>query len=265
LGNFEWPEYTNRETTISDILDTKPSDAKPLSAQVISCLNTWQKFLKAAPPDIQLPSFPIWAMEFGATYPFTKYDSLHDMKVRTLRNYKGSFGQSLNYARRSQILERLPSYARGEAAAFPEWKQQFIRQNREFYRKHRSWIKPLLSDIKSYPASLQKFEWNCKGEERDIWKYVIQFRASGVRVKRPTTAPSLVAMTTTQIPIIAWEKRYMTQRECARLQCMGNISLPIAPTKAHKALGNAVNAEVVRQIAYQLFGTTKRRARRIAA
>jgi DNA (cytosine-5)-methyltransferase 1 len=189
------------------------------------------------------------------------------MKVGTLKNYKGCFGQSLKkFNRRSKILERIPSYARGEGQVFPEWKQQFIRQNREYFKVNKDWIRPLLAQIKTFPPSLQKLEWNCKGEVRDIWKYVIQFRASGVRIKRPTTAPSLVAMTTTQIPIIAWQKRYMTQRECARLQCMGNLkTLPQAPTKAHKALGNAVNAEVVRQIAYSLLGTTKQRARKIAA
>lgn len=267
LNNFAWPETTKEcSATIADVLDKNPKDAKQLSPQVIKCLQVWQKFIKAAPTNEQLPSFPIWSMEFGATYPFTKYDSLHDVKVGTLKNCKGCFGQSLNFKRRNQILERVPNYAKGEGLVFPEWKQQFIRQNREYFKSNKDWIRPLLAEIKTFPPSLQKLEWNCKGEVRDIWKYVIQFRASGVRVKRPTTAPSLVAMTTTQIPIIAWEKRYMTQRECARLQCMGNLkTLPLAPTKAHKALGNAVNAEVVRQIAYSLLGTTKQRARKIAA
>ena len=40
---------------------------------------------------------------------------------------------------------------------------------------------------------------------------------------RPTSAPSLVALTTSQVPVIAWEHRYMTTRECARLQSMGDL------------------------------------------
>ncbi|HMO14910.1 MAG TPA: DNA (cytosine-5-)-methyltransferase [Pirellulaceae bacterium] len=265
LDGFRWPQTTELDCDITSVLDVNPSDAKPLSPQVMSCLETWQRFLRAAPKSIHLPSFPIWTMEFGATYPFTKYNSLRDISVKSLRNYKGSFGQSLNCLEREDVLARLPSYARGSGLVFPKWKQDFIRQNREFFESNKRWIKPLLAEIRGYPSSLQKFEWNCQGEERNIWKYVIQFRASGVRVKRPTTAPSLVAMTTTQVPIIAWEKRYMTQRECSRLQCMGEIELPSIPSKAYKALGNAVNAEVVRQIAYSLIGSTKMRSRRIVA
>src|SRR6185295_18329146 len=136
-------------------------------------------------------------------------------------------------------------HARVETDTFPDWKIHFIRQNREVYRKNKKWIDKWMPEILQFPSSLQKLEWNCKGGERDIWKYVIQFRASGVRVKRPASSPSLVAMTTTQVPIIAWERRYMTPKECARLQSLNGLkALPAAPTNAFTALGNAVNADV---------------------
>lgn len=253
LDHFEWPEPFDEEPNVASLLDSHPKEAKQLSSQVIRCLDAWQEFLDCAPEDVELPSFPIWTMEFGATYPFTKYDSLHDVKVKTLRNYKGSFGCSLQSSRRANILPRLPSYARSESGTFPLWKQHFIRQNRKFYEENKEWIKPWLPKIRQFPSSLQKFEWNCKGEVRDIWKYLIQFRASGVRVKRPTTAPSLVAMTTTQIPIIGWERRYMTPRECSRLQSMDDLKyLPESETGVAHALGNAVNVDLVRLIAENL-------------
>ena len=148
----------------------------------------------------------------------------------------------------------LPSHARGDGEVFPRWKKLFIQQNREFYAEHKKKIDRWLPKILGFPSSLQKLEWNCQGEPRDIWQYVIQFRASGVRVKRATTAPSLVAMTSSQVPIIAWEKRYMTPRECARLQSMDSLEKLPTGTAAIEAFGNAVNVTVVEAILRRLLG-----------
>ena len=41
--------------------------------------------------------------------------------------------------------------------------------------------------------------------------HMCPIRASGVRIQEPSSSPSLVAMTTTQVPIIAWQRRYMTR------------------------------------------------------
>lgn len=259
LDGFMWPEPTNERTSIRSVLKRHPTDAKPLSSQVEKCLNVWDDFLKRSPSSIELPSFPIWSMEFGADYPYadaTPFAVLSEKGTRGLTKYRGSHGLPLRQLKPDDRWAALPSYARTAQLEFPKWKQDFIRQNREFYVTNRKWIDPWLSKVLLFPASLQKFEWNAKGGEREIWRYVIQFRASGVRIKRPNTAPSLIAMTDTQVPIIGWEKRYMTPRECSALQSLGNLALPENRSHAFAALGNAVNANVVASIASNLIAVT---------
>jgi DNA (cytosine-5)-methyltransferase 1 len=258
LDDFVWPKTSKDETNIDTVLDDSPADAKQLSAQVKECLQVWNEFLKACPKDVELPSYPLWSMEWGATYPY-ETTTPHALKKRHgmdgLKGFKGSHGIKVGTLKSLEgRWAALPSHARSADMTFPKWKQDFIRQNRQFYEDNRSWIDPWLPKILKFPSSLQKFEWNIKGGKRNVWDYVIQFRASGVRVKRRTTAPSLIAMTDTQVPIIGWQKRYMTPRECARLQSLNSLKeLPKGSKRAFAALGNAVNSNVVEMVARALL------------
>lgn len=254
LDGFKWPKPTSSKPKLASILEKNPRDANDLSQQVKDCLDVWQRFLKLIPANSKLPSFPIWAMEFGATYPIDR-GRLDKIRVEELQRYSGIFGVPFTGLEWEDIQELLPSHALRETNPFPAWKRTFIHQNREFYLEHQERLQGWVEELFDFPSSLQKFEWNCQGEERDIWKYVLQFRASGVRVKRPSTSPSLVAMTNTQLPIIGWEKRYMTATECARLQSMEALQHLPKGLHAFEALGNAVNVRVAKTILRALIAS----------
>ena len=100
-------------------------------------------------------------------------------------------------------------------------------------------------------------EWQCGTDIASIWDGVIQFRPSGIRIKKPNNFQALVAMV--QIPIIGKYRRRLTVEEAARLQSfpVDDEIKPFIPDdnrqQAYKQFGNSVNVEVIRRAAEALF------------
>lgn len=272
LGTFTFPSHSSKSTcNINTIL--RPKDKKYMSLSPITRrrLKVWQEFLDILSHNkISLPTFPIWAMEFQATYDFEDIAPRYQPDEQ-LKHKKGAFGVEIEGHSTDDFLLQLPIYAQSApkpegCQEFPEWKKKYIRLNRQFYTEHKEILDPWLSKIQhpGFENSHQKFEWNCGQEESpNLYKKIIQFRPSGIRVKQPTYSPALV-LTTTQIPILPWIKvgdnetgRYMTIQEGANLQGMGELKeFPRTIAKAFQAFGNAVNVDVVEKIADNLLVKT---------
>lgn len=254
---FTWPEPLDTPTSIRSVL-SPPEPGSRISPKIELAIEAWAEFVRLYPKSAKKPHFPIWAAEFGATYPYLTVAPMAAIEA-TQRN-RGSFGVPLAGLEATKLEAALPPYARG-VQAFPGWKKGFIDLNRQLYSEHKSWIAPWLKRLEGFEPSYQKFEWNFDAGVDDLWDSVIQMRGSGIRAKSPQTAPALIASSTSQVPIIGWERRYMTPQECAQLQDMGDLTdLPRTFTGTTRALGNAVNARVVELVARQLVGAAPRLA-----
>lgn len=125
----------------------------------------------------------------------------------------------------------------------PAWKASHLRKNAEFYTENRRVIDAWLRDwgnLRMLPASRRKFEWQAQ-DAANLRDTVMHLRPSGLRAKRPTYLPALVAIT--QTSILGARHRRVSPREAARLQGLpdwfGFGDQRDALT--YKQLGNGVN------------------------
>ena len=274
LQNFHFPVPNNRKCDITKMIDATDTDYMPLKTETRNQLNIWQSFIdQCVAHNEPIPTFPIWAMEFGANYEYEglapTYQPLENLKER-----KGKFGTVLTGNTRKELIEKLPIYAQTtKTKEFPKWKKRYIQENRIFYNNNKEWLDSWMENVKGFSNSHLKLEWNCGVEAKPtLFDKIVQFRASGIRIKLPTFSPAL-NLVGTQVPIFPWIKlpkstlkegdadhgRYMTIKEGARLQGMedlkfGNENFKLSTNRCYEALGNAVNVTIVKMIAKKLLG-----------
>ena len=129
----------------------------------------------------------------------------------------------------------------------PKWKRNFLNKNSVFYSTHKSvldsWLKRW-GNLSDFPPSRRKFEWQAQ-DSKDLWSCIMHFRPSGIRAKKPTYVPALVAIT--QTTILGPQRRRISIREAARLQGLPE-SFDFGDQSdgaSYKQLGNGVNLPAV--------------------
>ena len=143
-----------------------------------------------------------------------------------------------------------------DLSQYPSWKQNFIHKNNELYLSNKQFIDNWLPRAKKNPlffGAKAKLEWQAgQTKHPDIWKQIFQLRPSGIRVKVNTYFPALVAIV--QTSIIGSRRRFLTPRECARLQSFPEDFKPdIKQPQAYKQFGNSVNVDIVKYFAKYMF------------
>lgn len=133
-------------------------------------------------------------------------------------------------------------------ANLPAWKQSHLRRNYDMLEDHFRTIIPWAQEwgiySEAFPPSRRKLEWQAQDTPR-LWDTVMHMRPSGIRAKRPTYLPALVAIT--QTSIIGPRERRLSPREAARLQGLPDTFVfPRQPNAAtYRQLGNGVSVGAV--------------------
>ncbi len=266
LKNFEFPQKKDiNNTTIESILCPNhiPFEGEKLylSNEHKKVLQLWSDFIENFPTESKLPGFPIWSHEWGATYPFQDYTPRR-ANLDELLNSKGIYGDKIIGLDKNNIINNfIPRYAQKDEVKFPKWKVNFIRKNREFYLDNKEYIDDFIiknPELRNFEFSYQKLEWSCQGAKRTFEDKIIQFRPSGLRVKLNNWSPALTTVRTQNVYIPKLGRK-LSLRERIKLQSMNLKHLPdviddtYIPNGSYRALGNAVNVEVVSIIAKNLL------------
>lgn len=192
-------------------------------------INAWNTFVKMMRPLMggrHLPGHPIWADAW--------------MDFREMQAIDWDSGEMPKLPRKVVVPE--------VDETLPDWKQSHLRKNYDMFERHFRSIIPWAYEYGIYtskfPTSRRKLEWQAQ-ETGSLWETVMHLRPSGIRAKKPTYLPALVAIT--QTSIVGPRKRRLSPRETARLQGLPDSYVfgaqPAAAT--YKQMGNGVNVGAV--------------------
>ncbi len=191
-----------------------------------------------------LKGFPYWA-DSWLDFP----EAASAMR-RALSPARGSDGR---YVAAAEVGFKMPAKVTRPkiSESLPRWKQSHLRRNYDAFEEHWRDILPwawrwgVYTDL--FPGSRRKLEWQAQ-DAKSLWDTVMHFRPSGIRAKRPTYLPALVAIT--QTSIVGPLERRLSPRETARLQGLPDsfVFPGQLPAATYKQMGNGVAVGAVQHV-----------------
>ena len=222
------------EISLESIIETEDkADTKKymLKGKLKDTEIIWDNFLDICKiNNISIPKFPIWTDWWdsdGNNTKVTKYDKKlsKDENQIKIKNAQQTFYKK-----------------------YKNW----IDKNREFYQKNFDLLNPWLQNSrenKLWVGAVRKMEWQTGIDNLKMNQVLWSPRGSGIRIKKTDYSPTLVAMAS-MIPIYGPESRYLTPRECARLQSFPEKYILHDEDKiSYSQFGNAVNVKMIERCA----------------
>jgi DNA (cytosine-5)-methyltransferase 1 len=215
------PEVPKKKPKTSLVSVVDASVGGRLEGKMKDTCDIWDRFVRILVSNsVPAPKFPVWTDWWDSDGEGTANDT-PDKKATFYKKYKS-----------------------------------WIDKNRDFYSSHKSLLEPWLEDSRANPnwfGAVRKFEWQAgdflPGDSMN--KVLWTARGSGIRVKRPDYAPTLVALS--QVPVYGPLGRRLTPRELLRLQSFPD-SFRYEDRHIYKQVGNAVNVTMVERCARFLVG-----------
>ena len=223
-----------------------------ISDEEARIIDLWEEFKRDILPDKQIGT-PIWLDYFGIGLGADQTESFYQSNGYYTQRVKARKKDYEDPEIRDLIDQ--DGYYIQET---PKWKKGFIRKNREFYISRKAKIDVWYAKYQHLltKKTYRKFEWNCGPKYKDFKTCILQFRQSGLRIKKADTFPSLVAIVNTPIIYddVLGSYRRITVREAANLQSFKqDYKFVCEDSESYKQLGNSVNVRVIELIAQQLF------------
>ena len=220
-----------KPTSLESIIEKDGNENYKITGKLKETETIWNIFLNICNKNnIIIPKFPIWTDWWDSDGINTRVTKYNKKLTEEENNIKIKKTQQDFYKK------------------YKNW----IDKNRDFYKKYYILLNPWLEDSrknKLWIGAVRKMEWQTGINNLNMKQILWSPRGSGVRIKNINYSPTLVAMAS-MIPIYGPKSRYLTPKECSRLQSFPEDYILHSIDKiSYSQFGNAVNVKMIERCA----------------